>query len=160
LARNRLLRLFARGFGLLFATIPLLFVVELLVWLTAPPVWLEVLFIVAAAVPLVLGFCFWLRAVARDQREWIRTGYQRPSQLPAPAPSAQPATTKTDVVVVRRTPGMTVLLLCSIALLGVPTTCAGAVWHVRWLVNVGIAMLVVTLVVNAVILPAIRVARR
>ena len=49
-----------------------------------------------------------------------------------------------------------VLPVTVVALLAIPVTIAGAVWHVRWLLIVGIVMVVFLVILNALLLPIIR----
>jgi hypothetical protein len=53
--------------------------------------------------------------------------------------------------------GLLILLpVALVALLAIPVTVAGAVWHVRWLLIAGIVMLVLLVILNALVLPIIR----
>jgi hypothetical protein len=211
--RNRLLRVFAIGVGVMFLPIVFAIVVKTFVLAAHPAGWLLGVVVGVAALVLIEALGLWMREVGREEREWIATGYQlRPPARSAPsarrapsagsAPSARRAPSAGSAPSARRAPtappapsagvvpsadaaasaGVTatteprrriggsgrlatslgrrglliVLPVMVVALLAIPVTIAGAVWHVRCLVIVGIVMLVFLLILNALLLPVMR----
>jgi hypothetical protein len=181
---NRLLRVFASGVGVMLLPVVFAFVVKAFVVAAHPAAWLLGLVIGVAALVFIEALGLWMREVGRDEREWIATGYQLgpPARRAPPARAARSAgvVPSADAVALagvaapaepapahrgfgaRRatslgTRGLLIVLLVGVvALLAVPVTIAGAVWHVLWLMIVGIVMLVFLVILNALLLPIIR----
>jgi hypothetical protein len=118
-----------------------------------PPVWIKGV-IIATAVALILSVLrVWLRATEREERDFARTSYR----LGVPPPAApEPPAPRPSVIKVLGVRGIVIWL---ISFLGIPLIVAGAMLQLHWLAYVGLAMLVFVVLLNAVVLPGLRLVR-
>jgi hypothetical protein len=122
----------------------------LLVHATAPPNWVSAIAIVAPLLGFLLALVLVIRAFVGEERQCRQV-----RQPTGPGEDRR----RTTLASMLRLMGVPAFVFTCVAMLGLPLTLIGAVWHVQRVLELGLVLLVAELLDLAVIIPA-RGARR